>query len=86
MIENTIQGNNTPIKRTHQQFGESRPQPPTTPEPIQCDRDPEKPDPTPQTSRPVSRARFLRTQQRASAFHPILTHVPRLSSEENQQY
>ncbi len=82
MIENTIQGNNTPIKRTHQQFGESRPQPPTTPEPIQCDCDPEKPVHVPNGDP----ARFLRTQQRASAFHSILTHVPRLSSEENQQY
>ena len=32
-----------PSKRTHQQFGESRPQPPTTPTQRQCDCDPEKP-------------------------------------------
>jgi hypothetical protein len=48
MIEHTIQGNNTPIKRTHQQFGESRPQPPTTPTQHQCDCDPEKPVHVPQ--------------------------------------
>ena len=49
-VEHTIQGNNTPIKRTHQQFGESRPQPPTTPRTLQCGCDPEETDPTPRDS------------------------------------
>jgi hypothetical protein len=43
------QGNNPPRTRhPHQRFDESRPQPPTTPETIQCDRDPEKPVHDPQ--------------------------------------
>jgi hypothetical protein len=74
----------TQNKHPHQRFGESRPQPPTTPTPNgasvavtqkkQSNLSGEK------------KARFLRTQQRASAPHPHLTHVPRVPSEEDQQY
>ena len=72
LSRNTIKGNNTPIKRTHQQFGESRPQPPDTHRSakIHASVTQKKQPQTPRNlTAPVSQARFLRTQQRASTIH-----------------
>ncbi len=86
MTENTIQGNNTPIKRTNQQFGESRPQPPTTPEPSSVTVTQKNQSTTPKTSQSSEPGPI--PQDPTARLDPSLdlTHVPRLFSEENQQY
>ena len=74
------QGNNPPRTRhPHQRFGESRPQPPTHPNSQESSVivTQKNQSTSPRTSRPVGRARFLRTQQRASTFHSHALRVPR---------
>jgi len=75
---------NTPRTNTHTnglvRAGPSHP-PHQTQKGTQCGCDPEETVPNPQgTTVPVSRARFLRTQQRASASPHRLTRVPRTRS------
>ena len=68
----------TRTRHPHQRFDESRPQPPTTLTHISVTVTLEETDPTPREKPSVSRARFLRTQQRASAHPPPLAHVPHI--------
>src|SRR3954452_1276687 len=72
-----LPGRRTPCRETthpqdtqHQPFGESRPQPPTTPTNVDVTVTQKKQSRTPRTPMVLSaRARFLRTQQRASMIH-----------------